>query len=461
MHLHKLSLIDFKNIAEAHIELSPQINCLVGDNGTGKTNLLDAVHYLSVGKSGFNFADSQCIRHGADAFLIDGVYRTSEDRSEHIVCSYKKNSQKKLCRGGKEYEKLSDHFGLIPLVMVTPSDTALINESGEERRRYMNSLISQLDRKYLATLRYNHLLAERNKLLKAQQTPNFSEIMEVIDLQMAALGTDINARRKQLIDELAPHVARYYAALSGDREQIKLKYRSELNQLPFDEILRDAQPQDRANQYTTRGVHRDDLRMTLGDYTLRKYGSQGQQKSFLIALKLAQFDLIAGHSPVRPILLLDDIFDKLDMQRVEQLIRIVTSERFGQIFITDCNKVRLENVLQRMPVHPVQRNRRRNPNGMRRRDPIRIGDALNDFFTSTPTIARKIAEARIPDVWPRVVGDIVASYTVRLEIKTGGRLFVYLSSSVVRNEIFMQRAALKEAINRAVGSDILTTIIVK
>ena len=346
MHLHKLSLIDFKNIAEAHIELSPQINCLVGDNGTGKTNLLDAVHYLSVGKSGFNFADSQCIRHGADAFLIDGVYRTSEDRSEHIVCSYKKNSQKKLCRGGKEYEKLSDHFGLIPLVMVTPSDTALINESGEERRRYMNSLISQLDRKYLATLvQYNHLLAERNKLLKAQQTPNFSEIMEVIDLQMAALGTDINARRKQLIDELAPHVARYYAALSGDREQIKLKYRSELNQLPFDEILRDAQPQDRANQYTTRGVHRDDLRMTLGDYTLRKYGSQGQQKSFLIALKLAQFDLIAGHSPVRPILLLDDIFDKLDMQRVEQLIRIVTSERFGQIFITDCNKVRLENVL--------------------------------------------------------------------------------------------------------------------
>ena len=297
MHLHKLSLIDFKNIAEAHIELSPQINCLVGDNGTGKTNLLDAVHYLSVGKSGFNFADSQCIRHGADAFLIDGVYRTSEDRSEHIVCSYKKNSQKKLCRGGKEYEKLSDHFGLIPLVMVTPSDTALINESGEERRRYMNSLISQLDRKYLATLvRYNHLLAERNKLLKAQQTPNFSEIMEVIDLQMAALGTDINARRKQLIDELAPHVARYYAALSGDREQIKLKYRSELNQLPFDEILRDAQPQDRANQYTTRGVHRDDLRMTLGDYTLRKYGSQGQQKSFLIALKLAQFDLIAGQS---------------------------------------------------------------------------------------------------------------------------------------------------------------------
>ena len=194
-------------------------------------------------------------------------------------------------------------------------------------------------------MRYNHLLAERNKLLKAQQTPNFSEIMEVIDLQMAALGTDINARRKQLIDELAPHVARYYAALSGDREQIKLKYRSELNQLPFDEILRDAQPQDRANQYTTRGVHRDDLRMTLGDYTLRKYGSQGQQKSFLIALKLAQFDLIAGHSPVRPILLLDDIFDKLDMQRVEQLIRIVTSERFGQIFITDCNKVRLENVL--------------------------------------------------------------------------------------------------------------------
>ena len=346
MHLHKLSLIDFKNIAEAHIELSPQINCLVGDKEPAKpTCSTPYITCRSVKRIQFCRFAVHTPRCGRifDRRRLPDVRRSQR---AHRLLVQKKNSQKKLCRGGKEYEKLSDHFGLIPLVMVTPSDTALINESGEERRRYMNSLISQLDRKYLATLvRYNHLLAERNKLLKAQQTPNFSEIMEVIDLQMAALGTDINARRKQLIDELAPHVARYYAALSGDREQIKLKYRSELNQLPFDEILRDAQPQDRANQYTTRGVHRDDLRMTLGDYTLRKYGSQGQQKSFLIALKLAQFDLIAGHSPVRPILLLDDIFDKLDMQRVEQLIRIVTSERFGQIFITDCNKVRLENVL--------------------------------------------------------------------------------------------------------------------
>lgn len=346
MHLNRLSLLNFKNIREAQLDFSPRINCFVGDNGTGKTNLLDAIHYLSMCKSAFGLSDSQCVRHGDEGFVVNGIYSTPTGRNETIVCTYQRGNAKKLSRGGKEYEKLSDHIGLLPIVMIAPSDTALINESGEERRRYMNSLISQLDRKYLATLvRYNHLLAERNKLLKAQQTPNFSEIMEVIDLQMAALGTDINARRKQLIDELAPHVARYYAALSGDREQIKLKYRSELNQLPFDEILRDAQPQDRANQYTTRGVHRDDLRMTLGDYTLRKYGSQGQQKSFLIALKLAQFDLIAGHSPVRPILLLDDIFDKLDMQRVEQLIRIVTSERFGQIFITDCNKVRLENVL--------------------------------------------------------------------------------------------------------------------
>ena len=346
MHLQKLSLLNFKNIAEAEIELSPQINCFVGDNATGKTNLLDAVHYLSMGKSAFSLSDSQCMRHGEDNFLVNGCYLDSAEHTERIVCSCRKGAPKKLCRNGKEYEKLSDHVGLVPLVMVTPSDTSLINESGEERRRYLNSFISQLDREYLSTLvRYNRILAERNRLLKTQHLPHFDELLDVLDLQLAPLGTMLYEHRKRLLEELAPLVAEYYATLSGDQERVELDYRSELAARPFDEILRDAAQKDRINQFTTSGVHRDDIRMGIGGYPLRKYGSQGQQKSFLVALKLAQYDIVAARHPSRPILLLDDIFDKLDMQRVGQLIRIVADRRFGQIFITDCNKVRLEAVL--------------------------------------------------------------------------------------------------------------------
>ena len=248
---------------------------------------------------------------------------------------------------GKEYDKLSDHIGLLPIVMIAPSDTALINESGEERRRYLNSLISQLDRDYLATLiKYNRILAERNKLLKNQTVSNFNEMLEVFDMQLSMLGDSLHKRRQTLIEELAPLVAEAYTKLSGDREQVELSYRSELNDTPMEELLNQSRQKDLINQFTTCGVHRDDIRMSIGGYPLRKYGSQGQQKSFLVALKLAQYDLVMTHSNRQPILLLDDIFDKLDMQRVEQLIGMVSQERFGQIFITDCNKVRLVGILQ-------------------------------------------------------------------------------------------------------------------
>ena len=348
MYLQRLSLIDFKNVGEAQIELSPQINCMVGDNGTGKTNLLDAVHYLSMCKSAFGLSDTQCVRHGSEAFLVDGRYgEPATDRTERIVCSFKKGGQKKLCRNGKEYEKLSDHIGLIPLVLVTPSDTALINESGEERRKYLNSFISQLDREYLSALvRYNRLLAERNKLLKRQQSPGFEELIEVFDAQLCPLAATLWQKRKELVSELAPVVAGYYAALSGDRERDGLGYRSELNERPMDRILRETAQRDRINQFTSGGVHRDDMLMSIGDYPLRKYGSQGQQKSFLVALKLAQYDIVAARCGSRPILLLDDIFDKLDLQRVGELIRIVADKRFGQILITDCNQTRLEGILR-------------------------------------------------------------------------------------------------------------------
>lgn len=347
VYLNRLSLLNFKNIEEAQIDFSPRINCFVGDNGTGKTNLLDAIHYLSMCKSAFNLTDLQCTRHGTDAFMVNGVYTARDGRNENIVCSCSKGHPKKLCRGGKEYDKLSDHIGVIPIVMVTPSDTALINESGEERRKYLNSLISQLDREYLATLiKYNRVLAERNKLLKNQSAPNFEDILSVFNLQLASLGTAIHQRRARLIEELAPVVARYYAILSDDREEVALHYRSELNDTPFEELLRKTDQRDRINMFTTSGIHRDDIRMSIGGYPLRKYGSQGQQKSFLVALKLAQYDLVAAQGKHRPILLLDDIFDKLDLARVGRLIGLVSEERFSQIFITDCNDVRLEGILK-------------------------------------------------------------------------------------------------------------------
>lgn len=347
MYLNRLSLINFKNIEEAQIELSPQINCFVGNNGTGKTNLLDAVHYLSMCKSAFSLTDGQCTRHGSDAFLVDGTYRTPKERNERIVCAFKRGYPKKLMRNSKEYERLSDHIGLIPVALISPSDTSLINEAGDERRRYLNSFISQFDREYLATLvKYNQILIERNKLLKQQATSGFDDILAVFDMQLGALGTVIHQKRRQLAEELAPVVARYYETLSSDREQVELTYRSELNDTPFAELLRQSYLKDRVNQFTTSGIHRDDMRMSIGGYPLRKYGSQGQQKSFLVALKLAQYDILAARHTHRPILLLDDIFDKLDMERVRQLIALVSDSRFGQIFITDCNKVRLESVLE-------------------------------------------------------------------------------------------------------------------
>ena len=346
MNLRRLSLVNFKNIRETELEFCAKLNCLVGDNGTGKTNLIDAVHYLSMCKSAFNLTDGQSVCHDADFFLLDGRYTVGENREE-ITCGFKKGGAKVLKRNGKEYEKLSEHIGLLPVVLVSPSDTSLIHESGEDRRKFLNALLSQLDKTYLLNLiRYNRLLAERNKLLKQPYSGNFTEILEVLDMRLADTGTRIHDRRRELVETLAPVVGKYYAVLSGDREQVDISYKSELNETPLEELLRAACEKDRLLQHTTVGPHRDDIRMKIGGWPLRKYGSQGQQKSFLVALKLAQFEVIESHCGCKPILLLDDIFDKLDMERVERLIRLVSDERFGQIFITDSNKVRLDGILE-------------------------------------------------------------------------------------------------------------------
>ncbi|MBR5133122.1 MAG: DNA replication and repair protein RecF [Alistipes sp.] len=343
MILDTLNIINFKNIAEEQISLSADVNCFVGDNGAGKTNILDAVHYLALAKSMHTLTDSQSVRHGEDSFLVDGRFRRDDGRVDQVVCGYTRRGGKTLKRNGKEYDKLSDHVGGFPIVVVSPADSALISDSAEERRRYINRLISQIDRGYLAQLiRYNTTLQERNKLLKTNPT---EDMLLIYDAMLSASADTLFKRREEVIAQLRPMVDEYYALLSDQRESIDLEYRSDLQTAPLSELLLQSRRKDFVNEFTSVGVHRDDVHFTIGGYPLRKFGSQGQQKSFLIALKLAEYRLLAEHCGDRPILLLDDLFDKLDMRRVAQLLRLVGGDMFGQIMITDCNKHRLQRTL--------------------------------------------------------------------------------------------------------------------
>ena len=345
MRLKKLSLLNFKNIARQELSFCRGVNCLVGDNGAGKTNVVDAVYYLSMCKSSLPMTDTQSILHGTDFFLLEGHYGSDAGKSETVVCTFSRKGGKVLKRNGKEYERLADHVGLVPAVIVSPADGALISDAADERRRYLNACISQLDRAYLATvMRYNAVLAERNKLLKCQPD---EQMLSIYDRQLVEHGEKIHAARQAFVERLQPVAAEYYRTLSDDREEVELHYKSELNERSFDEVLLAARQKDLVNEFTTSGIHRDDLVLKIGGYPLRKYGSQGQQKSFLIALKLAQYAIVAEACGEKPILLLDDLFDKLDAGRVEQLIRLVSDEAFGQIFITDCNSTRLESILDK------------------------------------------------------------------------------------------------------------------
>ncbi len=343
MVLDTISIINFKNIGDEQISFSSGINCFVGDNGAGKTNILDAVHYLALARSMQTLSDSQMVRHNEESFLVDGKFSSDAGRIEQVVCSYARRTGKTLKRNGKEYDKLSDHVGHFPIVVVSPADSALISDSAEERRRYINRLISQIARQYLAALiRYNTTLQERNKLLKTSPS---EEMLLIYDQMLDMSATAIYNRRKEIIQQMRPIVEEYYKLLCGGRESIGLDYRSELDTAPLSELLLTSRQRDFVNEFTSVGVHRDDIVFTIGDYPLRKYGSQGQQKSFLIALKLAEYQLLAESSGERPILLLDDLFDKLDMGRVAELLRLVGGDGFGQIMITDCNKHRLQHTL--------------------------------------------------------------------------------------------------------------------
>jgi DNA replication and repair protein RecF len=343
--------VGFKNIETAALRFSEGLNCLVGDNGAGKTNVLDAVHYLSMCRSSLGGSDRQAVRHGNDFFVVEGEYSADAGHTVRVVCSYSpagSGGTKKMKCDGKEYERLSDHVGVVPVVMVSPVDTFLISDSADERRRWLNALISQSDRRYLATLvRYNAVLAERNKLLKQPLSPGHMEILDVLDMQLAAHGDAIHARRTEIVEEMRPLVAEYYAWLSDDRESVEMSYRSEVTGRGMAAVLAAAREKDLVNGFSTAGVHRDEIVMRIGGDPLRRYGSQGQQKSFLVALKLAQFAVVRRATGETPIMLLDDLFDKLDVGRVERLIGLVDTGDFRQIFISDCNRERLEGVLRR------------------------------------------------------------------------------------------------------------------
>jgi DNA replication and repair protein RecF len=358
MHLKTLSLVNFKNYEQVDIPLSAKINCFVGENGVGKTNLLDAIHYLSLCKSNLNPVDSQNIRYDQDFLVVQGLFER-KGKEENIYCGIRKQKKKQFKRNQKEYSKLSEHIGLIPLVMISPADSILINGGSEERRKFMNGVIAQYSRVYLENLiQYNRALSQRNKLLKdfAFSRSYDPEMLEIWDEQLIRYGEPIYEERVRFVNELLPVFNTFHSHVSGGREQVSLSYQAHLKDRSFRDGLKASMEKDRIVQYTTFGVHKDDLGMELSGYSLKKSGSQGQQKTFLVALKLAEFEFIRKLTKIPPILLLDDIFDKFDAQRVKHIISLVADNQFGQIFITDTNEQRLQGILTEIPAdHKVFR----------------------------------------------------------------------------------------------------------
>ena len=349
MILEKLSLINYKNIQTATLELSPKINCFIGQNGVGKTNVLDAIYYLSFCHSANNPIDSQVIRHGEEFFIIEGKYTDDNSNSDEdllITCGFKPGTKKHFKKNKKEYKRLSEHIGLIPVVMVSPSDTLLIDGGSEERRRLMDMVISQYDHSYIEALnRYNKALQQRNTILKAEEEPNI-DVISLWEEQMAIAGEYIYQKRDAFVKEMIPIFQRFYETISGNREQVVLNYVSHCQRGPLLEVIQRDRFKDRAVGYSLHGIHRDDLEIALGGHQMKREGSQGQHKTFVIALKLAQFDFLKRtNTKTTPLLLLDDIFDKLDAQRVEQIVSLVAGNEFGQIFVTDTNRDHLDQIL--------------------------------------------------------------------------------------------------------------------
>ncbi|NNJ89231.1 MAG: DNA replication/repair protein RecF [Eudoraea sp.] len=348
MFLQNISLLNYKNFSDVNFEFDTKINCFVGNNGIGKTNMLDAIYHLSFGKSYFNPISSQNIKHGADFFVIEGNFMLNK-REEKIVCSLKRNVKKVIRRNGKTYDRLSDHIGLLPLVIISPADRDLITEGSDTRRKFMDGVISQSDTEYLQTLmNYQKVLAQRNALLKyfAANHTFDSGTLDIYNEQMHSFGQLIYEKRASFIEKFVPIFREQYRLISGDSEDINLVYNSRLHEADLGSLLTSNIDRDRALQYTSVGIHKDDLDFQIGGYPIKKFGSQGQQKSFLIALKFAQFQFLKALVKTTPILLLDDIFDKLDENRVAHIITLVEDKNFGQIFISDTHAERTEKIIK-------------------------------------------------------------------------------------------------------------------
>jgi DNA replication and repair protein RecF len=353
MFLEKLTIVNFKNYQEASLSFSDKINCFIGDNGAGKTNLLDAIHYLSFCKSYFNPLDVQNIRHDEDFFSIHGRYSKNGDILDDISCIQKVNQRKIFKINQKEYERLSDHIGQFPLVMVSPYDRDLINEGSEVRRKYLDGVISQFDKPYLDNLiNYNKSLSQRNALLKQFHDSNFfnPSMLEMWDQKLAEFGPEIHAKRISFLKDFIPVFQHYFNFISAGQESVSIAYVSQLFERNLDELLAVSLDKDLQARYTTQGIHKDDLVFSISGHPLKKFGSQGQQKSFIIAVKLAQFEYTKSIKGFKPVLLFDDIFDKLDDKRVQQIIKLVSENSFGQVFITDTKKDRIEKLFEEISI---------------------------------------------------------------------------------------------------------------
>ena len=361
MYLKSLQVKQFKSYEEAQFDFIPEINCIVGENGIGKTNLLDAIHFLSMTKSARGIADPLCIQHEKDFFMVQGSFIYQKhlesgipESETQITCAVQRGHKKSLLRDQKPYPRLADHIGNFPIVLMDPHDTDLVREGSEERRRFFDGMMSQLDRGFLESLlRYNRVVQQRNILLK-----QFAERGQVDPLQLAiyhepmvVLGEQIHQARIEFLADFLPSFQMHYAALSDDREQVNITLESTFISGEFDATLKAAEQQDLAAQRSTIGIHRDEFAFEINGFLLKKFGSQGQQKSFVVAMKLAQFDSLVAAKPRKPLLLLDDIFDKLDDRRIQRLIEMMAQDHFGQVFITDARPERTKNLLKSLKNH--------------------------------------------------------------------------------------------------------------
>jgi DNA replication and repair protein RecF len=348
--LKELHLFQYKNYEDIRLQFSPTINLICGKNGSGKTNILDAIYYLAYCKSYATRIDANNILFGKEAFLIKGIFDVN-DKIETIKINYENGAKKTVNRNGKDLLKLTDHIGLLPIVMVSPIDIDLINEGSETRRKFMDSIISMVDKDYLHKLvEYNKLLLNRNTILKQIPAPTI-ELLEAIDFRLIAAGNFILKKRKEFINEFLPLLKHFYQEISGNTETIDMQYESQLNEGNFENLLILNYKKDMAAQYTTIGIHKDDFIFIIKEHPVKKLASQGQQKTYLLALRIAQYEYLKKWKEMNPVFLLDDIFDKLDENRIDQLMYLAATGKLGQVFVTDTHALRLKQLAEKFNLH--------------------------------------------------------------------------------------------------------------